>query len=418
MFLSPGLLAALLFFSFLMVVALVLVIMLLRDRQIQQKVYANFAGHLDEFLVTLSKDGRLLDASPQYLSDPLFELICQKKSFKKILSASEYRRLQDYMRGLDAYPEIPFIFSIGTELGVRWYELRAYIQKRGGDSNTVLLLKNVSLDMETKTQRDRLQEKVDLLLQTTGDFLWSMEVDSRRFSFMTPLMDVEGNVVPRSVGVRDLHTIMPEQDYAYFERYLNTKIVEFRKSGHDSAGNSRVRLRIIGDEDKPEWFGFCGKLCSEENSKMVIRGSARRLDWMFDDTLVNGSMEWGDFVSNILAFPDVRVFLVDRDYKICGCNQAFSLAFGMSLPEELQGKRLLEVVRPKYFFVFHRVLSDVFERGVPKSWKGPFGVGDKLLWFNAVPLKNQDGHTSRILGIYMQLERQEFENKNNNMEIL
>ena len=129
-------------------------------------------------------------------------------------------------------------------------------------------------------------------------------------------------------------------------------------------------------------------------------------------------MEWGDFVSNILAFPDVRVFLVDRDYKICGCNQAFSLAFGMSLPEDFQGKRLLEVVRPKYFFVFHRVLSDVFERGVPKSWKGPFGVGDKLLWFNAVPLKNQDGHTSRILGIYMQLERQEFENKNNNMEIL
>ena len=110
MFLSPGLLAALLFFSFLMVVALVLVIMLLRDRLAQQKVYANFAGHLDEFLVTLSKDGRLLDASPQYLSDPLFEQICQKKSFKKILSASEYRRLQDYMRGLDAYPEIPFIF--------------------------------------------------------------------------------------------------------------------------------------------------------------------------------------------------------------------------------------------------------------------------------------------------------------------
>ena len=129
----------------------------------------------------MSKDGRLLDATPKYVSDPLYEQILQKHYFKPILSESDYLRLQEYVRGWDAHPDIPFVFSFGEESRKNWYELRAYMRKRGSDVNMVLFLKNVTIEIETSRQRDQLKDNIDMFLRSTGDFLWSLDIDSRRF---------------------------------------------------------------------------------------------------------------------------------------------------------------------------------------------------------------------------------------------
>ena len=71
MLISPTVLAFILFVVFLLLVALVLVAMLLRDVHEKQKVYANFSGYLTDLLIVMSKEGRLLDAMPKYVSDPL-----------------------------------------------------------------------------------------------------------------------------------------------------------------------------------------------------------------------------------------------------------------------------------------------------------------------------------------------------------
>ena len=403
---------AVVFLFFVLAVALVLVALLLHEFRGKQNVYANFAAYLGDFLITMSMDGRLLDAMPKYVADPLYDQIIRNKSFKPILSAADYNRLQEYVKGLDAYPDIPFIFSFVTESKERWYELRAYMQKRGGDVNMVLFLKNVTQEIETSRQRDSLKDNVDMLLRSTGDFLWSLDVDSRRFTFLTPLVDEEGHVIPRSMGVQDIRSMMPEEDYAFFEKHLNTRIVDFRAVGHDINENRGVRLRLTFSEGKQTWFAFCGRLYTEENAKIVFKGSARRLELLLENPIVAEDIVNESTVSSVFAFPDIRVFWIDRDYKVRGCNQAFSLAFGMSLPEEVEGKRLLEVVRPKYFSMFHGVLSEVFERGLAKSWRGHFGTGKRLLWFNAVPLKSADGYTQRVLCVYMQLDENDFETIN------
>jgi PAS domain-containing protein len=410
MLISPTVLAFILFVVFLLLVALVLVAMLLRDVHEKQKVYANFSGYLTDLLIVMSKEGRLLDAMPKYVSDPLYEQILRNRSFKPILSQYDYNRLQEYVKGLDAYPDIPFVFSFESESKLCWYELRAHMRKRGSDENMVLHLRNVTQEVEIGNQRDHLKDNVDMLLRSTGDFLWSLDVDTRRFSFITPLMDDEGRVVPRSLGIQDIRLLMPEEDYAFFEKHLNARIVEFRATGQDISENRGVRLRLTVEEGKQIWFAFCGRLCSEENAKIVFKGSARRLDMILDNPIVASDIVNESTMSSVFAFPDIRVFWIDRDYKICGCNQAFSLAFGMPLPDDVKGKRLLEVVRPRYFNMFHSVISEVFERGLPKAWKGPFGVKKRLLWFNAVPLKRTDGYTHRVLGVYMQLDEQDFEN--------
>jgi PAS domain-containing protein len=235
-----------------------------------------------------------------------------------------------------------------------------------------------------------------------------MDIDTRKFTFLSPLMDDEGRAIPRSLGVQDIRSMMPEEDYAFFDKHLNSRIVEFRATGQNTSESRGVKLRLNGENGRLDWYAFCGRLYTEENAKIVFRGSARRLDLQLENPIVDDGDVNESVQASALAFPDIRVFWIDRDYRVCGCNQAFSLAFGKSVPKEIEGKRLLEVVRPKYFSFFHGVISEVFEKGLSKSWKGAFGVGKRLLWFNAVPIKRGDGYTHRVMGVYMQLDENDF----------
>ena len=108
---SVGLLIAVSFVCFLVITAFVIVVLLIRDLLNKQKIYSVFSGYLGDFLVIVSKEGRLIDATPTYISDPLYNSILRQKSFKKIFSAAEYKRFLEYVKGLDAYPDIPFVFS-------------------------------------------------------------------------------------------------------------------------------------------------------------------------------------------------------------------------------------------------------------------------------------------------------------------
>ena len=106
-----GLLIAVSFVCFLVITAFVISVLLIRDLLNKQKIYSNFAGYLSDFLVIISKEGRLIDASPTFISDPLYDLILRQKSFKRVFSAAEFKRFSEYVRGLDAYPDIPFVFA-------------------------------------------------------------------------------------------------------------------------------------------------------------------------------------------------------------------------------------------------------------------------------------------------------------------
>lgn len=408
MLVSLNTIVAFLFVFLLLVVTLVILGLLIRDFREKQKTYANFSGYLGEFQVVMSMEGNLLDASPRFISDPLFEKINQEGNFKNILSSQEYSRLQDYTKGLASYPDIPFIFSYDSEDGSRWYELRAFIQKRTGNDCTVLFIKNVTQDVESRNQRDELKQNIDMLLQNTGDFLWSMDVDSRRFALLTPLMDEEGRVIPRSVGPQDLRTLMPEKDCVIFEKMLNSRIVDFRALGHDMDVNRTISLRLLREDGSTCWYSFVGRLVMEEGDNMIFKGVARRMELLQENPVLDEDSDNSALLSSALGFPDIRVFWVDRDYRIVGCNQSFSLDFGKDSPKNIEGLRLLEVVRPKHFLFFHGFLSQVLERGRSVSFKGDWSGQDGLFWFNAVPMKNLNGDINRILVAYMLLKEEDF----------
>lgn len=418
MFLTPSALAVILFVGFVLIVALAITHMLMRGLKEKQNAYVSFAGHVNEFLLFMNREGFLQDATPKFIRDPLYEQICQKKSFEEILTAEEYVRLNEYLKGAESYPDIPFIFSFKGESDVRWYEMRAVLRKTFGNTYWELLIKNVTLDVDSRNQRDRLQDNVDMLLQNTGDFLWSFDVDTRQMTLLTPITDEDGRVIPRSVGVQDVHSLFLDEEYSMFERRINARIMEFRSTNQNSEENASIRLRVIGPDKKLIWYSFRCKVYLEENSKLAIKGSARRMDLLFDNPIYDEVVNLDAAIGTMLSFPDIRLFCVDRENRIVSCNQSFALDFKFANPEKTFGKRLLEVVRPKYYAFIQGTLSEVFESGRAKSWKGPFNKENRLLWFNAIPLTRADGFVYRVLGVYIQMDESEFRDNKNFKELI
>ncbi len=417
MVLSTSFLAVLLFIGFALVVALAISHMLMRGLKEMQGAYSSFANHVDEFLLFMTREGFLMDATPKFIHDPLFEQICQKKSFGEILSAEEFSRFNEYLKGAESYPDIPFIFSFKGEADVRWYEMRAFLKKTFNSSYWELLIKNVTLDVDSRNQRDRLQDNVDMLLQNTGDFLWSFDIDTRQLSLLTPIADEDGRVIPRSVGVQDIHSLMMPEEYVIFEKRINACVMAFRSSNQNVDDNTSIKLRLVGPDRKLVWYSFRCKACLEENSKLVIKGSARRMDLLFDNPIYDEVVNLDAAIGTMLSFPDIRLFCVDRENRVVSCNQAFALDFRYTNPEKTFGKRLLEVVRPKYYAFIQGTLSEVFESGRAKSWKGPFVKEHRLLWFNAIPLTRADGFVYRVLGVYIQMDETDFRDNKNVKEL-
>ena len=74
MHVSVGVIIAFFFCGLLVVTALVVALLLMRNLFQKQKIYSNFASYLSDFLVIVSMDGRLIDATPTYITFSLYGL--------------------------------------------------------------------------------------------------------------------------------------------------------------------------------------------------------------------------------------------------------------------------------------------------------------------------------------------------------
>ncbi|MCF0224921.1 MAG: PAS domain-containing protein [Fibrobacter sp.] len=409
MLITHGTIAIIFFIGFTLVVALIIASMLLHGFRVRESIFSKFSQHVGEFIIVLSKERKLQDVYPKFSDDVLNKKIRQEGAFKDLLSPAEQDRLEEYLKSASAYPNIPFIFTYESDYGRLWYELRV-CQYGGGRSfsGMAMQIKNVTKDVDTKNHRDSLQENLEMLLKNTGDFLWSFDVDTRKVTLLTPITDDEGRVVPRSLGEQDVQTLLPIEEFKLFEKRINARIVEFRANNKNIDDNANIKMRMYGPNGKLVWYSFRCKLYLEGNSKIVVKGVARRMDLLFESPVFENDASVDTAIAAMLSFPDMRVFCVDRDYRVVSCNQTFAVDFQYTTPKDIIGRRLLEVVRPKYFSFMQGVLTEIFENGKPKSWKGPFVAEGKVLWLNAIPIRRVDGFSHRILCVYMHMNEKDF----------
>lgn len=404
------------FISVMLFISTVICVLLLRDSRNKQRLYQRFDGCLNEFIVVLSQKMEFLYGLPTFMSDPLFMQLSHGRTFAEVLGVSSWNRMKSYFDEIEKHMEMPFLFSLLSDVNGNaeaaksaWYEMRVSLDRVNAEEfYYVCFIRNISRENESRREREMLQERFDSLLQNTGDFLWSFDVEDRSMKLLTPMMDDEHRVIPQSVGYVDIHKMMPDGDYALLDSVLNDRVKDYRNFGFRGDPFETIKVRFYGPEKTLVWYGLRGKLCMDENNRLVLQGSARRMDVVLDNTVVGEMRERDAMLSAALAFPDIRMFWMDRDYKFLGCNQAFATDFQIVNPREINGKHLNQVVSRDFLPYVSKVVLEIFHSGRTITWKGRIGKSGRIILYNAVPLKNENNEVQSVLSVYMVLDREEF----------
>ena len=405
------------FISVMLFISTVICVMLLRDSRNKQRLYQRFENNLNEFIVVLSQKMEFLYGLPTFMWDPLFYQLSHGRSFSEVLGVSSWNRMKSYFDEIEKHLDMPFLFSLlsdykGDAEGAKslWYEMRVSLDRVNAEEfYYVCFIRNISRENESRREKEMLQERFDSLLQNTGDFLWSFDVEDRSMKLLTPMMDDEHRVIPQSVGYVDIHKMMPEGDYALLDSVLNDRVKDYRNFGFRGDPFETIKVRFYGPEKSLVWYGLRGKLCMDENDRLVLQGTARRMDVVLDNSVLGGTQEKEALLPAALAFPDIRMFWMDRDYKILGCNQAFATDFQIVNPREIYGKSLNQVVSHDFLPYISRGVREIFNTGRSISWKGRIGKKDPIFMYNAVPLKNESNKVQSVLSVYLVLDQEDLD---------
>ena len=392
----------------LLVVVCVVCIMLLKDGRKKQKFYKRFGKNVGEGLVVLSQSLEYLYSLPQFTDEPLMERLVMGQGFQELLSPKDWGRMRLFFMETEKHRDIPFLFSLKLDDGkILWYELRCFIHRVSvAEYQYVCFFKNITREQESRRERKMLQNNMDLMFLTTGALLWRLDVEKRLVKFLTPVMDEDIQVLLQSAGGVELSSIMPEEDVGLLEKLINRYIREYRSDKsviEKKKVYPPVRVRLFDKNGGLSWFNLRGMLGFDEEGNLVFQGVANRLDLMLDNFIFDPEQNENALFSAAMSLPDLRVFWVDRDFKILGANQCFANAFKIRDLPSIQGKALGDVVDSKPMLYFNRVLSEVFETGHRVSW---ISEGDKLdepMIFNVVPLKVEMGVAQQALCVYIRI---------------
>ena len=407
---------------------LIVTILLLLDYWKRQKLYTLFAGNLGEFIVVLSDKFEFISSLPQFMSDPLFDNLSKDRLFRDILPPKDWARLKLYFDDIDKHPEMPFMFSYKRDDGTTlWFEMRCQHQRLSMDeSRYICLIKNISNTVENQHRLDEAETKLKSLLRNTGDFLWKFDFESRQLFLLTPMMDDDYRDVPRSGGVVDIESLMPEDDFKLLERVMNECMMKaggdaaYDDKGHlldeqsqlnrlanENARFGTLKIRCWNSEKNLVWYDFRGHLAPDDEDRIVMMGSARRVETSPEIPFLMKSGVEESLINSLFNFPNIGIFWVDRNFTILGCNNAFATDSGFAKTDEVVNQSLKDVISVKYLPYYDSMIRDVFDNGSPKSWKGKFDDSNLICTINVVPMLKsllKSGYTvSRVLCVYMRI---------------
>ena len=408
---------------------LIVTILLLHETWKKQKLYTLFAGNLSEFIVVLSDKFEFVYSLPQFMSDPLFDNLSKDRLFRDILPPKDWARLKLYFDDIDKHPEMPFMFSYKRDDGTTlWFEMRCQHQRLSMDeSRYVCLIKNISNIVEYQHRLEEAETKLKSLLRNTGDFLWKFNFETRQFSLLTPMMDDDYRDVPRSGGIVNTATLMPADDFALLERVMNECIMnasgqaayddkshlfvdqnQLNRLTNEKARFGTLKIRCWNSEKDLVWYDFRGHLAPDDEDRIIMMGSARRVETSPEIPFLMKSGVEESLMNSLFNFPNIGIFWIDRNFSILGCNNAFATDAGCQNTKDVINKPLKDIMSAKYIPYYESVIKDVFDNGSAKSWKGRFDDSDWICTINVVPMLKsllKSGYTvCRVLCVYMRIE--------------
>lgn len=405
------------FTCIILLMACFILIFLLRENSLKQRLYDKFPGSVNEFIVVFSHRLEFLYGLPLFVSDPLFRRLSSGSSLQDLLRSKDWARMKLYFDEVEKHQNMSFVFSVeidptsanADQNRVQWYEIKTMVEYISvHDFRYICFIKNFTKENENRKERERIQIRLDNLLQNTGDFLWDFDVEERRFRILTPLMDEEHRVIPQSTGYVDIRKMMPESDYDLLNSIVNARVKDYHAFGSRGDPFETIKVRLFGVDKTMVWYCFRCRLATDDENRLVLQGSARRMDLVLGNPVVSEDGDKDALLSAAFSFPDVRIVWVDKNYTIQGCNQSFATDFQIMDPKHIYGKTLDTVVSNRILPYMSKIITDVFDTGRSVAWKGGFIKDDSLLMLNAVPLKSKDNTLHSVLGVYVVIDKSDF----------
>lgn len=408
----------LLFITIILLVVCGISVFLLKDNMRRQHLYERFSGNLNEFIVVFSQKMEFLYGLPMYMSDPLFKRLSSGSTFQDLQDPKDWARMTLYFDDVEKHQNVSFVFSIDLpkldpsqeNSRVQWYEMKTVVEHISvQETDYVCFIRNITKEIENRKERERLQSRLDNLLQNTGDFLWNFEVVDRKFRLLTPLLDEEHRVIPQSTGYVNVQEMMPGTDWDLLNAMLNRRVKDYHTFGSKGDPFESIKVRLYGPDQTLVWYSLRGSLTTDEHNNLVFQGSARRMDMILENAVLNAGDYRDSMFSAMFMFPDIRVFWVDPNFIVRGCNQAFVTDFQIMSPSDAIGKCLDAVVNAQALPMMMRGLTEVFDTGRSVSWKGFFGNIGKGIMYNMVPIKDTNNETVFVLGVSILFNQYDFE---------
>lgn len=384
-------------------------ILYVRDNREKQKLYRLFAGHMGEYIVVLSPKMEYLYGLPIFSSDPFFNMLHRERSPENFLPAVDWIRLSAYFKDADKHPNMPFVLSYddGGEAPI-WYELRCVKKYYSSvEFHYVCFVRNISREVETRKRKEETEQKLKMLLENTGDFLWKFDIENRKLFVLTQVVADASRNAPIPVGEVDLLSLVPEYDYNLLLEQMNMRVLKYHHSGLMDDADLETKIRGYRTDNSLVWYSLRCKMEKSDDNRLFYMGVARRMEVMLDTTIFGLEQEKESMLTALMMFPDIRTFWVDRNFIVCGSNQAFALDVKLNNPNAVVGKSMNDLTLALHSSIFVQKIGDVFDTQKSVSWKDSYLRPDQYVVFNAVPLVAENNMVQKVLCIYMILAQNE-----------
>lgn len=398
--------------SFLCCVLLVtasVAILFIRDSREKQKLYNLFDGYMGEYIIVLSPKMEFLYGLPLFSTDPFFVTLVHEHSLENFLPAADWIRMSAYFKDVDKHPDMPFVlmFDDGGELPI-WYEFHCVKKYYSSvEFHYVCFVRIISKEVEARRKRDESEQKLKLFLESTGDFLWRFDVENRKLVVLTQAATDEFRVIPMPVGEVDLASLIPQDDYEKVLEKLNVEVLKYHETGVCDKVDVHLKVRGYRADKSLVWYSVRCKLEVSRDGRLFYKGVARRMDILLDYPLFKSNEEKDSMLAAMMTFPDVRVFWVDRNFILLGCNQAFSVDLKFDDPKDVIGKPLGRLVIERQMPFLLKKVSDVFETQKSVAWKDSYVHSDQYILFNAVPIATENDLVQKVMCVYSMFYRSE-----------
>lgn len=391
----------------------------IRDTREKQKLYNLFEEHVGESIIVLSPKLEFLYGLPLFSSDPFYVTLCQERLLENFLPAADWIRMSAYFKDADKHPDMPFVlmYDDGGESPI-WYEMHCVKKYYSSvEFHYVCFIRNISKEVEARKRREESENKLKVFLDGTGDFLWKFDIENRKLTVLTQSTTEEYGIVPLPMGEVDLTTLVPPDDYEMILDRLNKEILRFHETGDYQNTELNMKIRGIRSGNALIWYSVRCKFDMTPEGRFYCRGVARRMDYMIDNSVFRSGDERDAMFAAVMSLSDIRMFWIDRNFVLLGCNQSFAVDVNVQSSVELVGTPIGRIFMKKQTSILLKKVNDVFELKTSVAWRDSFLRPGQYIVFNAVPVSTENGLVQKVMCVYSLLNQNdvEFEKKIENI---